>query len=110
MVVQVPVPIQDDGVAKRASALADGGAMRVRSRSIRARTFSLVLVPLMSLVGLYAFATAITARDAITLSRAISISKYVLYPIGNFEAQVEIERLYATVYLAGPNPQALAAL
>ena len=43
--------------------------MNLNRRSIRIRAFFLVLVPLLSLIGLYAFATTITARgDAITLA------------------------------------------
>ncbi len=84
--------------------------MRLRDRSIRARTFFLVLVPLLSLIGIYAFATAITASDDINLARATFYTHRVAEPIGFLSAQVQTERLIATVYLAAPAPPTLAAL
>ena len=44
--------------------------MSLRLRSIRQRILLLVLVPVLSLIGLYAFATSITASNAINLARA----------------------------------------
>jgi signal transduction histidine kinase len=82
----------------------------MRSRSILVRVLILIVVPLVSLIGLYAFATTLTAKDAITLARAVSIRNQLNDPIGLFEAQVQRERLLATVYIAGPVPQNLAAL
>ncbi len=82
----------------------------MRSRSIRARVLILVILPLVSLIGLYAFATTLTASDAITLARAASIRNQLNDPIGLFEAQVQRERLLATVYIDAPVPQDLAAL
>ncbi len=82
----------------------------MRLRSIRARVVVLVILPLLSLIGVYAFATALTARDAITLARATSIRNTVNDPIGLFGAQVQTERLLATAYLAAPIPRNLAAL
>jgi signal transduction histidine kinase len=84
--------------------------MHLRQRSIRARTFLLVLVPLLALLGLYAFATTITAGDAITLARATAVRNSIADPIGFFTTQIQGERTLATVYLAAPTPQDLAAL
>jgi signal transduction histidine kinase len=72
--------------------------------------FFLVVIPLLSLAGLYAFVTTITARDALTLSRAIDVRNDIADPIGSFEAQVGAERLLAVTYLALPAPQTLKAL
>ena len=44
--------------------------MRWRLRSVRTRILLLVLVPVLSLVGIYAFAVGITARDAVSLAKA----------------------------------------
>jgi hypothetical protein len=84
--------------------------MRLRDRSIRARIFFLVLVPVLSLIGIYAFATAITASDDINLARASFYTHRVGEPIGFLSAQLQTERLIATVYLAAPAPTTLAAL
>jgi signal transduction histidine kinase len=82
----------------------------MRLRTISDRVLVLVLLPLLSLIAIYAFATALTAGSAITLSRATAIRDSVNDPIGLFEAQVQTERLLATLYLAAPAPQNLSAL
>jgi signal transduction histidine kinase len=82
----------------------------MRLRSIRARVLVLIIIPLLSLIGVYAFATTITASDAIKVVRATSIRAKIAVPIGFLSAQVQAERLIATMYLAAPTPQNLAAL
>ena len=42
--------------------------MRWRLRSVRTRILLLVLVPVLSLVGIYAFAIGSSARDVFTLA------------------------------------------
>src|SRR5260370_36641522 len=84
--------------------------MRVSHRSIRVMIFFLVVVPLLSLAGLYAFATTITARDAITLARAATVRNSIADPIGFFGTDVAMERQPAPPYLAWPAPQAPTAL
>jgi signal transduction histidine kinase len=84
--------------------------MHFRHRSIRARIFFLILIPLLSLIGLYAFATTITARDAVTLARATDVHNSLADPVGFFVTELEPERLLATVYLAHPTVRGLAAL
>jgi signal transduction histidine kinase len=82
----------------------------MRLRSIRSRVLVLVIIPLLSLIGIYSFATALTASDAITLERATGIRNSVNDPIGLFEAQIQMERLLATIYLANPKPLNLRIL
>jgi signal transduction histidine kinase len=84
--------------------------MRFRYRSIRARTIFLVLTPLVSLVGLYVYATAAAASNAITLARATSVRESIADPTGLFVQEVQQERLLAAVFLARPSGQAEAAL
>jgi signal transduction histidine kinase len=84
--------------------------MHLRRRSIRARTFFLVLVPLLALLGLYAFATILTARDPVTLARATVVRDSIADPIGFYATEVQGERTLATVYLAAPTAQDLVAL
>jgi signal transduction histidine kinase len=84
--------------------------MYLRQRSIRARVFVLVLVPLLALLGLYAFVAAITAGNAITLARATAVRDSIADPIGFFTTDIIGERILATVYLAAPTPQDLGAL
>jgi signal transduction histidine kinase len=82
----------------------------MRLRSIRSRVLVLIMLPLLSLIGLYTFATSITAGDAITLARALSIRNTVDDPTGLYTAQLEAERLLATTYLAAPTAQNRATL
>ena len=84
--------------------------MGLRRWSIRTRIFLLVAIPILSLIGLYAFAATITASDAINLSRAKTVKDTIGLPTGSLETQVYAERLLAVIYLAAPVPQSMAAL
>ncbi len=84
--------------------------MGLRRRSIRLRIILLVAIPILSLIGLYAFAAAISASDAINLARSRTLKANTGTPTGNLESQIGTERLLAVVYLAAPVPQNLAAL
>jgi signal transduction histidine kinase len=84
--------------------------MGLRRRSIRLRIFLLVAIPIVSLMGLYAFAATITAFDAINLARSTTLKNTIGTPTGNLEAAVDAERLVAVVYLAAPAPSNLAGL
>jgi signal transduction histidine kinase len=84
--------------------------MDLRRRSIRLRILLLVAIPILSLIGLYAFAAATTASTAINLQRSRTLFTSIGTPTGNFESQSDLERQSAVVYLAAPLPSNLAAL
>jgi signal transduction histidine kinase len=84
--------------------------MGLRRRSIRLRILLLVAVPIVSLIGLYAFAATITASDAINLARSTALKNTIGTPVGNLETEIDTESLAAVVYLAAPAPSNLAAL
>ena len=84
--------------------------MTWRIRSVRTRILLLALVPLLSLFGLYVFATSITARNAINLARANTLKNATGQPTGNFERAIQTERLLAVLYLAAPTPENQAKL
>jgi len=84
--------------------------MGLHRRSIRLRIFVLILIPLLSLIGLYVFVASITVGDAVNEARASSLKNDTGVPVGTFEAQVDAERRVAMIYLAAPAPQFLAAL
>ncbi len=84
--------------------------MRLRSLSIRLRILLLVAIPILSLIGVYAFAATTTASDAINLSRSRTLKDTIGTPTGNYEAQVDTERLLAVAYLAAPVSSNLATL
>jgi signal transduction histidine kinase len=84
--------------------------MRLRSLSIRLRILLLVAIPILSLIGVYAFAATTTASDAINLSRSRTLKDTIGTPTGNYEAQIDTERLLAVAYLAAPVSSNLATL
>jgi hypothetical protein len=84
--------------------------MGLRRRSIRLRIFLLVVIPILSLIGIYAFAATITASNAINLSRSRLVFNTISLPSGLMESALDSERVYAVVYLADPAPLDRAAL
>jgi hypothetical protein len=84
--------------------------MGLRLRSIRTRIFLLVLIPVLSLIGLYGFATFLTARGAVNLGQASTIKSATGEPIGAFLSQIDAERPLALVYLSAPTGADLAVL
>ncbi len=84
--------------------------MGLRLRSIRQRIFVLTLVPVLSLIALYVFATFIVARGAVNLSQASTIKSATGQPTGAFLTQLDVERPLAMVYLSSPTGSSLAVL
>jgi signal transduction histidine kinase len=84
--------------------------MGLRLRSIRQKILLLVLVPVISLVGLYIFTTVITARDAVNLARTDTLKNATGLPVGVFLTTLDGERPLALVYLSRPTAENLAAL
>ncbi len=84
--------------------------MRWRLRSVRTRILLLVLVPVLSLVGIYAFALSTTARDAVNLAKANTVKNTVGNPVAAFMAQVTTERTLAILYMSAPTGANLARL
>ena len=84
--------------------------MGLRRSSIRLRIFLLVAIPILSLIGVYAFAATITASNAISLSQSRTVKNTIATPVGSVESALDSERLLAVVYLAAPAPPNLAAL
>src|ERR1022692_1981562 len=85
-------------------------AMGLRLKSIRQRILLLVLVPVLSLIGLYIFATSITATAAINLARSDTLKNATGVPAGAFLSAVDAERPLAMIYLSSPTGPDLAAL
>jgi signal transduction histidine kinase len=84
--------------------------MGFRRRSIRLRIFVLVLIPILCLTGVYAFAATITASNAIKLSQEKRVYNTISLPSGSLESALDAERVYAAVYLADPAPINLGLL
>jgi signal transduction histidine kinase len=84
--------------------------MGFRLRSIRQRIFLLILVPVLSLIGLYIFAASVTARNAINLARTDTLKNATGLPTGNFLTALDTERPLVMVYLSAPSGVTLAGL
>jgi signal transduction histidine kinase len=84
--------------------------MRWRLRSVRTRILLLVLVPVLSLIGIYVFAIGSTASNAVNLSKANSVKNALGLPMAAFMAQLSTERLLAIVYMSSPSGANLAKL
>lgn len=88
-----------------------GEAMRFRGKSIRRKIVALLLVPLLSLTGIWAFATVITGRAANQLFNVSDIVEKIGYPTEDTVRVLQQERRQTLVYLADPRASdALTAL
>ncbi|MEU8543590.1 nitrate- and nitrite sensing domain-containing protein [Streptomyces sp. NPDC048717] len=76
--------------------------MRFRGKSIRRKIVALLLVPLVSLTGLWGFATVLTGREARTLLDTGYIMDKIGYPIEDTSRVLQKERRESLVYLADP--------
>ncbi|MFI6108882.1 nitrate- and nitrite sensing domain-containing protein [Streptomyces sp. NPDC051310] len=85
--------------------------MRFRGKSIRRKIVALLLVPLVSLTGLWGFATLLTGREANQLLDVGYIIEKVGYPLEDTVRVIQKERRQTLVYLADPRASdALPAL
>ncbi|MEU5219411.1 nitrate- and nitrite sensing domain-containing protein [Streptomyces sp. NPDC020807] len=85
--------------------------MRFRGKSIRRKIVALLLVPLVSLTGLWGFATVLTGREADQLLDVGYIIEKVGYPLEDTARVIQLERRQSLIYLADPRGStALASL
>jgi anti-sigma regulatory factor (Ser/Thr protein kinase) len=80
--------------------------MRFRGKSVRRKIIALLLVPLLSLVSIWAFATWITAQEARQLLAVSSVSDNLGKPAEAVVHALQDERRQTLVYLADPRSQA----
>ncbi|MFJ8666647.1 nitrate- and nitrite sensing domain-containing protein [Streptomyces sp. NPDC093600] len=76
--------------------------MRFRGKSIRRKIVALLLVPLLSLTGLWGFATTLTGRAADQLLDVGYIVEKVGYPLEDTVRVIQKERRQSLIYLADP--------
>ncbi|WP_256107470.1 nitrate- and nitrite sensing domain-containing protein [Streptomyces sp. ODS05-4] len=76
--------------------------MRFRGKSIRRKIVALLLVPLVSLTGLWAFSTLLTVRQADQLLDVAHIVDKIGYPLEDTVRDIQDERRQTLVYLADP--------
>ena len=73
-----------------------------RGPSIRHLLYLLVAVPLLTVIGLYAFVLYTTVGDAINLDRAPNLINATSVPAAQFDMNIQNERKASLVYLAAP--------
>ncbi|MCX3064257.1 nitrate- and nitrite sensing domain-containing protein [Streptomyces beihaiensis] len=76
--------------------------MRFRGKSIRRKIVALLVVPLVSLTSIWAFASVITGRDALRLVSAGEVADEVGNPLIDTGRALQEERRQTLVYLADP--------
>ncbi|MBC9727014.1 nitrate- and nitrite sensing domain-containing protein [Streptomyces sp. TRM68367] len=76
--------------------------MRFRGKSIRRKIVALLLVPLVSLTGIWAFATVLTGREVDDLFNVSSTVEEIGYPVEDTVRVLQQERRQTLVYLADP--------
>jgi hypothetical protein len=84
--------------------------MGLRRRSVRLRIVLLVLIPVLSVIGLYAFVVSVTAGNAISVGKLVTLKNSTAVPVFELQGQTEAERLLAVLFLASPTPANLGAL
>jgi signal transduction histidine kinase len=84
--------------------------MRLRHTSIRVRMILLVLVPLLALIGIYAYAVVGQVGTAVGLANAGKITGTTITPVSNAMVALNAERSGAVGYLVSRSGRALAAL
>ncbi|WP_030158076.1 ATP-binding protein [Streptomyces sp. NRRL S-244] len=98
------------------AAAPDGGPrrpalrLRLRPASVRAKIVSLLMVPVVSLLALWGFATVSTAQDIARLTRAQRVDEQIRTPVAAAVTELQAERRAAVRYLADPASDQGAAL
>ncbi|WP_181764290.1 ATP-binding protein [Streptomyces albidus (ex Kaewkla and Franco 2022)] len=83
---------------------------RLRPKSVRAKIVSLLMVPVVSLMALWGYATVTTAQNVSDLSRFKEVNATLLAPVSDYVTAVQAERSAATRYIAKPDASRLDTL
>ncbi|MHC0428897.1 sensor histidine kinase [Streptomyces sp. O3] len=87
-----------------------GGRLWPRARTVRAKIVCLLMVPVVSLLGLWAFATVSTAQDVARLRETQRVDAQIRTPLTTAVAALQAERVAAVRYAAEPDPRRGEAL
>ncbi|WP_166354758.1 sensor histidine kinase [Phytoactinopolyspora limicola] len=111
---------EDDGnprsgprhASRRAAAGRNRSSSGRRPRSVRAKIVTVLMVPVMSLMALWGFATVTTAQNVSELQQLKEVNDTLLAPINEFVTAVQAERVAASEFLAtqGEEPEEPEAL
>ncbi|MER5178163.1 ATP-binding protein [Streptomyces sp. NPDC002896] len=81
---------------------ARAGRWRMRPRTVRAKIVCLLMVPVVSLLALWAFATVSTAQDVARLRQLQRVDSEVRAPVADAVAALQAERSAAVRYATRP--------
>jgi signal transduction histidine kinase len=98
------LPETRPGLSSGSSRRAQPLRFRLRPRTVRARIVSLLMVPVVSLMALWGFATVTTAQDVDSLVRLKQVDALLLTPVDAAVTALQSERTAAARYVAAPAP------
>ncbi|MGW1770310.1 sensor histidine kinase [Streptomyces sp. NPDC002104] len=108
-----PVGRAASGMPGAISGAAGGGGggprLRLRPATVRAKIVSLLMVPVVSLLALWAFATVDAAQDVARLSRVQRVDRELRAPVDAAVSALQAERRTAARLLADPTSGQAAA-
>jgi signal transduction histidine kinase len=79
------------------------GHWRIRPRTVRAKIVCLLMVPVVSLLALWAYATVTTAQDVSRLRQLQRVDTEIRSPVGTAVAALQAERTAAVGYASAPS-------
>ncbi|MFF3205516.1 nitrate- and nitrite sensing domain-containing protein [Streptomyces sp. NPDC002962] len=102
-------PPADEGADERTDTPADAippraERWRVKPRTVRAKIVCLLMVPVVSLLALWAYATVSTAQDVSGLRQLQRVDSQVRAPVAAAVAALQTERAAAVRYATEPAP------
>ncbi|MEU9451936.1 nitrate- and nitrite sensing domain-containing protein [Streptomyces sp. NPDC048277] len=98
-------PVDDlDGSAPDNAPTSTGG-WRIRPRTVRAKVVCLLMVPVMSLLALWAYATVTTAQDVSRLRQSQRVDAALRTPVTAAVAALQAERAAAVRYATDPSAE-----
>ncbi|MEV3857336.1 nitrate- and nitrite sensing domain-containing protein [Streptomyces sp. NPDC050095] len=80
------------------------GRRSLRPRTVRAKIVCLLMVPVVSLLALWAYATVSTAQDVARLTQLQRVDRSVRAPVAAAVAALQTERTAAVAYATEPAP------
>ncbi|WP_371582181.1 nitrate- and nitrite sensing domain-containing protein [Streptomyces sp. NBC_01314] len=86
------------------------GRWHIRPRTVRAKIVCLLMVPVVSLLALWAYATVTTAQDVARIRQAQRVDASVRGPVADAVAALQAERVAAVRYATGPSAERESAL
>ncbi|MFJ9347961.1 nitrate- and nitrite sensing domain-containing protein [Streptomyces sp. NPDC101237] len=101
-------PAED--LAAAAGGGAPAGGWRIRPRTVRAKVVCLLMVPVVSLLALWAYATVTTAQDVSRLRQSQRVDAALRTPVADAVAALQAERTAAVRYAGGPTTAQAADL